>query len=157
MPVNGFIPPDVGDDDHLVRRLGWALVSQWKTLPADVQGRLKEQAIFVHDKDTTSLPEQINAFLKRHAEVGNLTMRMHNRRFTRLTNAFSKKFENHAHMVAIYAVWYNWLRIHKTLRITPAMAARLSKTVMDWTDIVEMMDADMPATKRGPYKKQTAI
>ena len=53
-------------------------------------------------------------------------MRMHNRRFTRLTNAFSKKFENHAHMVAIYAVWYNWLRIHKTLRVTPAMAAGLS-------------------------------
>lgn len=63
-------------------------------------------------------------------------MRMHNRRFTRLTNAFSKKFENHAHMVAIYAVWYNWIRIHKTLRVTPAMAAGLSETVMDWTDIV---------------------
>ncbi len=46
-----------------------------------------------------------------------------NRRFTRLTNAFSKKFENHAHMVAIYAIWYNFLRIHKTLRVTPAMAA----------------------------------
>jgi IS1 family transposase len=61
-----------------------------------------------------------------YSERSNLTMRMHNRRFTRLTNAFSKKFENHAHMVAIYAVWYNWLRIHKTLRVTPAMAAGLS-------------------------------
>ena len=71
-----------------------------------------------------------------YSERANLTMRMHNRRFTRLTNAFSKKFENHAHMVAIYAVWYNWLRIHKTLRVTPAMAAGLSKTVMDWSDIV---------------------
>jgi hypothetical protein len=81
-------------------------------------------------------------------------MRMHNRRFTRLTNAFSKKFENHAHMVAIYAVWYNWLRIHKTLRVTPAMAAGLSETVMDWTDIVEAMDADAPATKRGLIKRQ---
>jgi len=84
-----------------------------------------------------------------YAERANLTMRMHNRRFTRLTNAFSKKFENHAHMVAIYAVWYNWLRIHKTLRMTPAMAAGLSETVMDWTDIVEAMDADAPAPKRG--------
>jgi short-subunit dehydrogenase len=63
------------------------------------------------------------------------------------------KFENHAHMVAIYAVWYNWVRIHKTLRVTPAMAAGLSKTVMDWTDVVEAMDADAPATKRGHYKK----
>ena len=64
-------------------------------------------------------------------------MRMHNRRFTRLTNAFSKKFENHAHMVAIYAVWYNWLRIHKTLRVTPAMAAGLSKTLMTWEKFLD--------------------
>ena len=56
-------------------------------------------------------------------------------------------------MVAIYAVWYNWIRIHKTLRVTPAMAAGLSETVMDWTDIVEAMDADAPAPKRGHYKK----
>ena len=91
-----------------------------------------------------------------YAERANLTMRMHNRRFTRLTNAFSKKFENHAHMVAIYVVWYNFLRIHKTLRVTPAMAADLSATVMDWNEIVEMMDADAPAKKRGPYKKAQA-
>lgn len=91
-----------------------------------------------------------------YAERANLTMRMHNRRFTRLTNAFSKKFENHAHMVAIYAVWYNFLRIHKTLRVTPAMAAGLSQTVMDWADIVEAMDADFVPAKRGPYKKREA-
>ena len=94
-------------------------------------------------------------FSTSYSERSNLTMRMHNRRFTRLTNAFSKKFENHAHMVAIYAVWYNWLRIHKTLRVTPAMAAGLSQTVMDWSDIVEAMDADAPAVKRGPYKKRS--
>ena len=88
-----------------------------------------------------------------YSERSNLTMRMHNRRFTRLTNAFSKKFENHAHMVAIYAVWYNWLRIHRTLRVTPAMAAGLSQTVMDWSDIIGAMDADVPVKKRGPYKK----
>ena len=56
-------------------------------------------------------------------------------------------------MVAIYAVWYNWIRTHKSLRVTPAMAAGLSETVMDWADIVEAMDADAPARKRGPYKK----
>lgn len=83
-------------------------------------------------------------------------MRMHNRRFTRLTNSFSKKFENHAHMVAIYAAWYNFLRIHKTRRVTPAMAADLSKTVMDWAEIVEAMEADAPVQKRGPYKKVSA-
>jgi hypothetical protein len=88
-----------------------------------------------------------------YAERANLTMRMHNRRFTRLTNAFSKKFENHTHMVAIYAVWYNWIRIHKSLRVTRAMAAGLSKTVMSWEYFVAMMDADQPDKKRGPYKK----
>ena len=92
-----------------------------------------------------------------YAERANLTMRMHNRRFTRLTNAFSKKFENHAHMVAIYAVWYNFLRIHKTLRVTPAMAAGLSATVLDWSDIVEAMDADAPVQKRGRYNKRVAV
>lgn len=89
-----------------------------------------------------------------YVERANLTMRMHMRRFTRLTNGFSKKFENHAHMVAIYTVWYNWVRIHKSLKITPAMASGISKTVVEWADIVEMMDADQPAKKRGPYKKQ---
>ncbi len=53
-------------------------------------------------------------------------------------------------MVAIYAVW---VRIHKTLRVTPAMAAGLSETVMDWTDIIKAMDAGAPSKKRGPYKK----
>jgi IS1 family transposase len=90
-----------------------------------------------------------------YSERANLTMRMHNRRFTRLTNAFSKKFENHAQMVAIYAVWYNWIRIHKTLRVTPAMAAGLSKTVLEWSDILAVMDAEAPKPgPRGPYKKQ---
>ncbi len=90
-----------------------------------------------------------------YVERSNLTMRMHNRRFTRLTNAFSKKFENHAHMVAIYAVWYNWLRIHKTLRVSPAMAAGISGTLLSWEDIVDMMDAEAPKPgPRGPYKKR---
>ena len=90
-----------------------------------------------------------------YSERSNLTMRMHNRRFTRLTNAFSKKFENHAHMVAIWAVWYNWIRIHKTLRVTPAMAADLSKTLLTWEDILAVMDAEAPKPgPRGTYKKR---
>jgi hypothetical protein len=75
-----------------------------------------------------------------YVERANLTMRMHMRRFTRLTNAFSKKFENHAHMVAIYTVWYNWVRIHKTLRVTPAMQAGLTDRVWDFAEIVDLMD-----------------
>jgi hypothetical protein len=77
-------------------------------------------------------------------------MRMHMRRFTRLTNAFSKKFENHVHMVAIYTVFYNWTKIHKTLRVTPAMQAGLTDRVWSMADVVAMIEeAEMlvPATQ----------
>ena len=77
------------------------------------------------------------------------------RRFTRLTNGFSKKIENHAAMVAIHAVHYNFARIHKTLRITPAMAAGLSDHVWTLEEIAMMADSYAPAPKpRGPYKKR---
>ena len=62
------------------------------------------------------------------------------RRFTRLTNAFSKKLENHAHMVALYALWYNFVRIHKTLRTSPAMAAGVSDRLWSMEDIVALID-----------------
>ena len=89
-----------------------------------------------------------------YIERSNLTMRMHNRRFTRLTNAFSKKFESHVHMVAIWSVWYNFIRIHKSLRITPAMAANLTSTVWSWETIVTKMDEIAPKAGRPKtYKK----
>lgn len=74
------------------------------------------------------------------AERQNLTMRMHMRRFTRLTNAFSKKFENHVHMVALYTVFYNWTKVHKTLRVTPAMQAGLTNRVWEMADIVKLIE-----------------
>jgi hypothetical protein len=58
--------------------------------------------------------------------INNVTMRMHMRRFTRLTNAFSKKYESYCYMVALYTVWYNFIRRHKTLKTTPAVAAGLA-------------------------------
>jgi IS1 family transposase len=73
-------------------------------------------------------------------ERQNLTMRMQMRRFTRLTNGYSKKFENHCHALAIYFTWYNWIRIHASLRVTPAMAAGLTDKTMDWADIVRLID-----------------
>jgi IS1 family transposase len=121
--------------------------------PESAKGRYSPADCIGIKKDRIEGDPDMKHVSTSYAERANLTMRMHNRRFTRLTNAFSKKFENHAHMVAIYAVWYNFLRIHKTLRVTPAMAAGLSETVMDWANIVEAMDADTPAQKRGPYKK----
>jgi hypothetical protein len=92
------------------------------------------------------------SYVERH----NLTMRMSMRRFTRLTNAFSKKIQNHAAMVAIHAVHYNFARIHKTLRIAPAMAVGLSDHVWSLEEIVMMADSYLPQTgKRGPYKKRS--
>ena len=75
-----------------------------------------------------------------HAERQNLTMRMSMRRFTRLTNAFSKKFENHCHSLALYFCWYNWMRKHKTVGTTPAIAAGLTKDVMTMADLVQLID-----------------
>ncbi|GEC55982.1 IS1 family transposase [Bradyrhizobium japonicum] len=88
-------------------------------------------------------------------ERQNLTMRMSMRRFTRLTNAFSKKVENHYHALALYFVWYNFIKQHKTLRMTPAMAAGLVSSPMEMADIVTLIDKREGAPKkRGPYKKR---
>jgi hypothetical protein len=87
-----------------------------------------------------------------YVERSNLTMRMQMRRFTRLTNAFSKKAESHYHMVCRYTVWYNFVKMHKTLRCTPAMAAGLSQTLWSMDDIVKLIDAREEAPKpRGLY------
>jgi IS1 family transposase len=76
-----------------------------------------------------------------YAERQNLNVRMHTRRFTRLTNAFSKKVENHAHSVALFAMYYNFVRVHKTLRMTPAMAAGVTKQLWEMSDIVDTLEA----------------
>ena len=75
-----------------------------------------------------------------HVERQNLTMRMSIRRFTRLTNAFSKKIENHALSVALHYMHYNFVRIHKTLRVTPAMAAGISDHVWTIDEIVGLVE-----------------
>jgi IS1 family transposase len=75
-----------------------------------------------------------------YVERSNLSMRMHMRRYTRLTNGFSKKMENHIHMLAIYFMFYNFVRIHKTLRVTPAMEAGISDHVWSIEDLVKLME-----------------
>ena len=77
-----------------------------------------------------------------YAERANLTMRMSMRRFTRLTNAFSKKVENHAHAIALHFMHYNFARIHKTLRVTPAMEAGISDHVWELEEIVGLLDSN---------------
>ena len=75
-----------------------------------------------------------------HVERSNLSMRMGMRRFTRLTNAFSKKLENHLHMLSLYFLHYNFVRIHKTLKVTPAMEAGLTNELHDIAWIVSLID-----------------
>ncbi len=89
-----------------------------------------------------------------YVERANLSIRMDNRRMTRLTNAFSKKAENHAHAMTIYFMHYNFGRIHKTLRVTPAMEAGIAKSPMSFEEMVAIVDAATPPSgPRGPYKK----
>jgi IS1 family transposase len=75
-----------------------------------------------------------------YAERQNLTMRMHMRRFTRLTNAFSKKLENHEHAIALYFMHYNFCKIHTTLKVTPAIAAGVTTKLWEIEDIVALID-----------------
>ena len=95
-----------------------------------------------------------------YVERQNLTMRMHMRRFTRLTNAFSKKVENHAHSVALHFAYYNFVRVHKTLRTSPAMAAGVTDRLWDVSDLVAVLETaeaeSAKPAKRGPYKKRAA-
>ncbi len=80
------------------------------------------------------------------------------RRFTRLTNAFSKKIENHFHALSLYFVFYSFVRIHKTLKMTPAMAACVTDCLWSMEDIAALVEAAQPKSgKRGPYKKKLAL
>jgi hypothetical protein len=74
------------------------------------------------------------------AERANLSIRMGNRRMTRLTNAFSKKIENHVYAMAIYFMHYNFVRIHHSLRVTPAMEAGVTSKLWSLTDMVRVIE-----------------
>lgn len=75
-----------------------------------------------------------------YVERANLTMRMHMRRFTRLTNAFSKKMENHAATIALHSMYYNFVRIHQTLKMSPAMAAGVTDKLWEVSDVVQLLE-----------------
>ena len=91
-----------------------------------------------------------------HVERMNLSIRMQNRRFTRLTNAFSKKLDNHIHALALYFFFYNFCRIHKTLKVTPAMAAGITDSLWSLEDIVAEIDKRAPKPGRPKtYKKKS--
>jgi hypothetical protein len=83
---------------------------------------------------------------------------MHMRRFTRLTNGFSKKVENHAYAVALHMMYYNFVKVHSKLRMSPAMAAGVSSKLWEIGDIVALVEADEAKADRtrGPYRKKEA-
>ncbi|MFT4112186.1 IS1 family transposase [Silvibacterium sp.] len=105
-----------------------------------------QTAVLMGDPD----PKHIStSFVERQ----NLTMRMHIRRFTRLTNAFSKKMENHEAAVALHFMYYNFCRIHKTLRVTPAMESGIARHAWTIEELVSIMPIEEPK-KRGSYKNR---
>lgn len=129
------------------------LVKLYGTAPESAKGRYSPaECIGIRKTPVEGRPDPAHVSTS-YVERQNLTMRMHMRRFTRLTNAFSEKVESHAAMVAIYTVWYNFVRIHKSLRVTPAMAAGVTDRLWSMEDVVALLDArEAPPAKRGPYK-----
>lgn len=143
--VEGAFGGDV-DYAQLIKLYGPTISAPGRYSPAECIGA-KKQAV-----EGRPDPAHISTS---YVERQNLNMRMGMRRFTRLTNAFSKKLENHIHALALYFVFYNFVRIHKTLRMSPAMAAGITDRLWSLEDVVGMMDAMAPSpTKRGPYKKR---
>jgi IS1 family transposase len=132
------------DYSQLIKLYGSAGENETRYSPGECIGCKRERVVGRPD------PRHISTS---YVERQNLTMRMSMRRFTRLTNAFSKKIENHSAAVALFYMYYNFGRIHQTLRITPAMAAGVSDHVWEIEEIIGLLPEPV-AKKRGPYKKR---
>lgn len=145
--IDGAFGDDV-DFAQLVKLYGPAPAPAGRYSPAVCTGTRK--------KVRTGNPDPAHVSTS-YVERANLSIRMQNRRFTRLTNGFSKKIDNHVHALALYFAFYNFCRIHKTLKVTPAMAAGITETLWSLEDIAERIEANRPQPgKRGPYKKRAA-
>ena len=144
--VEGAFGGDV-DYAQLVKLYGPTITAPGRYSPAECTGIKK-----IRREGNPDIAHVSTSFVERQ----NLTMRMSMRRFTRLTNGFSKKLENHVHALALYFAFYNFCRIHKTLRMSPAMAAGITDTLWSLNDIVAKIEAMAPEPKvRGPYKKRS--
>jgi IS1 family transposase len=143
--VEGAFGGDV-DFAQLVKMYGPTITAPGRYSPAECTGIKK-----IRREGNPDIAHVSTSYVERQ----NLTMRMSMRRFTRLTNAFSKKLENHIHALALYFVFYNFTRIHKTLRMSPAMAAGITDRLWSLDDVIAKIDELAPAPKvRGPYKKR---
>ncbi len=144
--VEGAFGSDV-DFAQLVKLYGDSSSStpERKYSPSECIGTKVEIVTGNRDADHIS-----TSYVERH----NLTMQMHMRRFTRLTDGFSKKLLNHVWMAGLYTVFYNFVKVHKTLRVIPAMEAGLIDRVQTFEDLVAINDEVTPKPgPRGPYKK----
>ena len=112
------------------------------------------QCIGCEKKDAIGNPDPKHVSTS-YVERANLSMRMSMRRFTRLTNAFSKKLENHAASVALYFTWYNFGRVHQTLKTTPAVAAGVADHVWSVDEMVELLSSVEPKATR-PARKSVS-
>lgn len=119
------------DYAQLVKVYGQTPEGQRRYSPPECIGAHK------HAVDCNPDPKHVSTS---YVERQNLTMRMHMRRFTRLTNAFSKKLENHAHAVALHFMFYNFAKIHKTLRVTPAMEAGVTDRLWGLEDVAQLAE-----------------
>jgi IS1 family transposase len=128
--VEGAFGSDI-DYAMLVKVYGPAPEGQRRYSPAECIGAVK------HRVEGNPDPKHVSTSF---SERQNLSMRMGNRRMTRLTNAFSKKAKNHEHMMAIYFMHYNFVRIHQTLKITPAMAAGVTPKLWEMADMVKVLE-----------------
>jgi IS1 family transposase len=143
--VEGAFGADV-DYAQLVKLYGNTISAPGRYSPAECTGIKK-----IRREGNPDVAHVSTSFVERQ----NLTMRMSMRRFTRLTNAFNKKLDNHIHALALYFAFYNFCRIHKTLRMSPAMAAGIADRLWSLEDIVARIDARAAAPKpRGSYKKR---
>ncbi len=132
------------------------LVKLYGTAPDAAKGRYSPaECIGARKTPVEGDPDEAHISTS-YVERMNLNIRMGNRRFTRLTNAFSKKIENHLHMLSLYFVHYNFCRMHKSLRMSPAMAAGVSDTLRDMEWIVGLIDARAPKPKRPKRYKRNA-
>ena len=144
-------------EEHFGRQVHYAQIIKNYRTTAGGPGRYSPgECVGTTRRTVSGVPDEAHISTS-HVERQNLTMRMSMRRFTRLTNAFSKKLNNHVYALALYFVFYNFCRIHKSLRITPAMAAGITDRLWTLDDIVAKIDEIAPAPKpRGPYKKRSS-
>jgi IS1 family transposase len=146
-------------DDAFANQIDYAmLIKLYGKAPEGEVRYSPAQCIGTETKIVSGKPDEDHISTS-YVERQNLSMRMGMRRFTRLTNAFSKKIENHIHAISIYFMHYNFARVHQTIRVTPTMEAGIENHVWSLEDIaklVEAWEAAKPKKPRGPYKKRNS-